>query len=562
MTDTVVGTANNDTLFFVGTLGQFNQTLVNPYSGYTITVDEEKYIGTSSYDGLGGTDTILMSSIGDVLIAFGEDGVVLKNVERIAAGNGGDIVSIASSSTDYGSIIIQGGLGSDIIWSNIGNDSLDGGGGSDLMDGGPGDDLLKGGDSPANIPDSDDDELYGGWGNDRLYGQKGNDVLYGGNNSMYIIYQKQFADSQIIPQLKESVHITEVNPPEEPDPALGIVTGNLSVNFDATATITFRDGFAGYRNSLGAYAIADDGSIISTQIYWGNVKTAGIDTPHIVDLPTGVDGGNFGFFIIADGFGVNGGYAGLDITGDGVLKFIYHYGQADERTATVYDRGTDIKLIYDDGTTERALNGYVYHTTERDGNPALNWDNHTHAVSGLLHQGNNDVLRIGFEDLPNLGDADFEDVLFDLNINPYIIDVSDPGSDILVGGGGDDLLYGEGGNDLLIIGDGFDQAWGGSGRDIFAFDLFDNSPDIIHDFVTGANGDILNITDVLAGYDPLHDMIEDYVRLVNSGGDTQVQLLKSGSFQTLAIIDGGIGTTDVQHLIDSGNLVVDQSVIV
>jgi Ca2+-binding RTX toxin-like protein len=556
MAETVSGNAGNDILTFKGQTGQYSATLTNPYSGVTVTINESKNIGTHSYDGGAGTDSIFMTNSGDVLVAFGEDGITIDGVERIIAGAGGDVISIASSTHNYGDIIMDGGIGGDIMWSNNGNDTLSGGGGGDLMDGGGGNDALYGGDDPYG--ESDDDILYGGFGNDVLYGQKGNDVIYGGNNSGYLLVLKKFYDAQIIPTLQEGVNIAD--PVVNGDPALGVTNGNLSVNFDATATITFRDGFAGYNNTLGAYAIAADGTIVDARIYWGNVKTAGIDTPHIVDLPTGADGGDFGFFIIANGFNENGAYSGYDITAEGMLSFIYHYGQADERTATVYDAGVDIALVYDNGTMQQVLNGYVYHTTERDGSTMLNTDGFTHAVSGLLSEDNNDVLRIGFEDLPGLGDADFEDVLFDININPYIIDISEPGNDVLIGGGGDDRMYGEGGNDLIIMGDGADQAWGGTGSDIFAFDIFDDAPDIIHDFQAGVGGDVLNITDILTDYDPMDHAIADFVRLTSNGSGTDIEVLKGGSFETLVHLEG-VGGIDLAALIDNGNLVTDQSVI-
>lgn len=560
MAEIITGTAGNNLMTFQGQMGQYDATLVNPYTGVSVSISEEKNIGTHSYDGGDGDDILFMSNTGDVLVAFGDEDITLASIERIIAGNGGDVISIASTTTSYGDIIIEGGEGGDIMWSNNGNDTLFGGGGGDMLDGGGGHDLMYGGDD--RYGDSDDDTIYGGYGNDTLYGQKGNDILYGDIGASYYMLVKQFADAQIIPTLTESVNIVDL--PIPGDPALGVADGNLSVNYDARATITFCEGFAGYNNTLGAYAIAKDGRMISTQIYWGNVKTAGIDTPHVVDLPTGADGGDFGFFIIADGFDVNHSYDGMDITADGMLSFIYHYGQEDARTATVYDAGTDIKLVYDDGAGAHVLGGYVYHTTERGDSAALNWDGMTHAVSGLLDEGNHDVLRIGFEDLPNLGDADFEDVLFDLSINPALINITGAGNDILIGGAGDDMMYGESGDDLIIMGDGLDEVWGGIGSDIFAFDIFDDAPDIIHDFETGNGGDVLNISDILADYDPMDDVIADFVRLsVTDDGNTAIEVAADGGgdFAVLTIVDGDMGGVDLQSLIDHGNLVADQSVI-
>src|SRR5690606_22785299 len=113
-------------------------------------------------------------------------------------------------------------------------------------------------------------------------------------------------------------------------PALGVADGNLSVDYAATATITFRKGYAGYNNSLGSFAVAADGTIVSASMHWANVKTAGIDITHTIELPVGANGGDYGFFLIGDGNTANNGYAGLDVTGAGHIEFIYNYGKADE----------------------------------------------------------------------------------------------------------------------------------------------------------------------------------------------------------------------------------------
>jgi Ca2+-binding RTX toxin-like protein len=215
--------------------------------------------------------------------------------------------------------------------------------------------------------------------------------------------------------------------------------------------------------------------------------------------------------------------------------------------------------------TIEVLKGFVYHTTPRgDDTPDINWDGEIHALSGLLEGGDQDVLRIGFEDLPNLGDADFEDVLFDLDIDRVHIDASEVGDDILIGGGGNDILYGEAGDDVLVIGDGFDQATGGSGADLFVFDVFDGLADKILDF-NSAEGDVLNISDILSGYDPLTDALTDFVQLVQNGGDTELHVDADGAaggvnFTALAIFDGGIADT-LGDLINNGNLVADSPVV-
>lgn len=553
----ITGTSGNDFLFLQGEITQFTATLVNPYSGFSVFIDEEKNVNTGRYDGLNGFDVLFLTNIGDVLqIADSSNILLIQNIERILAGDGGDVVNLASTDLVLSDIVINGGAEGDILWGNAGNDTIDGLSGDDHIDGGPGNDTLNGGE--------DNDLIVGGLGDDVLNGGAGNDILYGGNNDTPLVTDKDFTDPVVFPNLIDGKNIKNLRPPG--DPALGVVDGNLSVDFDAQAEITFRKGFAGYNNTLGSYAVTADGTLVDAKIHWANVKTAGLDITHIIDLPTGADGGDFGFFIIANGDRVNQQYGDLDIDGNGVLKFIYDYGGANERDANITDDGQDISLVYDDGTTEKVLNGKIYHTTERDGDTSLNWDGKTHVLSGIVEEDNSDVLRIGFEDLPMLGDADYEDILFDLNIIGHSIDTSEPGNDILIGGAGDDILYGEGGNDILIVGEGADRIYGGTGSDTIAYDMMDGIIDTIFGFERGVGGDVLNITDILQGYDPLSDAISDFVRLTDTANGTEVQINADGdvggAFTAIALIDGGIGTDTLANLIANGNLVADQGVMV
>jgi len=572
-----------------------------------------------------------------------------------------------------------------------------------------------------------DDTLFGQEGNDTLLGGDGNDILWGGDGqTQSFSMDKVFNDHIAFPNVTENKDISNLRPPG--DPALGVKDGNLSVDFDATAELTFRNSFANYNNTLGVYSIASDGTIQMASVLWENVKDAGVDVTHQIDIPGGENGGDFGFFVIANGDRVNQGYDNLDITGEGNIRFVYDFGGANEREANISDNGENISVVYDDGTNVQVLSGPVYHTTSREGSADLNPDGKTHVISGLTSDGSEissfnpaksdfkgrvdevskdgitvstddgllkyagrhdafgikgngskeisgdetlsvsldegassvtltltkiswlekfgsldfdiymsgqqnpvhhefklydgefegsdtvkltlnasdfgsnsdmitgfdlsahdswffdvsflvkdieaegapildtDTLRIGFEDLPMLGDADYEDVLFDLNINPETVVITQPGDDVLIGGAGNDILYGEGGNDLLIVGEGLDTMTGGEGSDTFAFDTLDQDADIIKDFETGENGDILNISDILENYDPLSDAISDFVELTDNGGDTEIGINADGdaggNFETLAVIEGGIGDQTLSDLIANGNLVADQSVTV
>ena len=550
-----MATSGTDFINFVGALQQVTLTLTNPYSSKSIDVDDEFRVNTSSYDGMGGIDFLIMTNDGDFLSVTDNIGIqVVQNIENFLAGDGGDVINLADSTIILGDVFITGGAGDDILWANAGNDTVSGAQGNDIIDGGPGNDTLNGND--------DNDQIFGGASDDRLDGGNGDDILFGGTDLGLIDLDREFVDDITFPELIEGVDIQDLIPPGSP--ALGINSDNLSVEFGATATLTFREGFAGYNNTLGIYSIAADGTIQMASVLWANVKDAGINTEHSVDLPVGEDGGQFGFFIIANGDRVNDEYVGLDITGDGVISFVYDYGGANERAATVNDDGNLVSVVYDDGVTVQVLDGYHYHTTPRGDTPDINWDGDIHAVSGLLDPANQDVLRIGFEDLPNLGDADFEDVLFDLNIDRVRVDASEVGADILIGGAGNDVLYGEAGDDILIVGDGFDQIYGGSGSDQIVFDVMDGLADQIFGFETGVGADVINITDILQGFDPLTDALSDFVQLVQNGSDTELQVDVDGSagvasFAVLAVIDGGVSDT-LADLITNGNLVADSSV--
>ncbi len=545
-----MATSGDDLILFSGQMAFVTTTLINPYSSKEYYLEDEEFnVNDAAYDGFAGLDTLLFTSMGDFLTIKNSFGVQLvKNVETFLAGNGGDVINLADKDITYGNVTIFGGNGDDILWSNIGSDLITGGGGNDIIEGGPGNDNLFGGD--------DNDQIYGGAGDDTINGDAGNDILYGGTDLGLRDIDKDFFDNVSFPDLKERTNIADLVPPGTS--ALGIAGDNLTLEFDATATLTFREGFAGYNNTLGVYRIAADGTIESASVLWANVKAAGLNVAHQIDLPLLEDGGAFAFFIIADGDRKNSGYSGLDITGEGHVKFVYDFGGANERAAKVSDDGTLVSVVYDDGATVRLLQGFDYHTTPRDGDNAINGDGKTHAVSGSVDEFGSNILRIGFEDLPNLGDADFEDVLFDLDINITRIDSTETGNDILNGGAGDDILYGEGGDDILIIGQGMDQAYGGAGSDTYRFDVIDSDVDTIHGFESGVGGDVLDLSAILFFNPNVGGPIENFLQLTQNGADTEIRVNQDGDiggvFTYIAIVEGGIDAT-INDLISNGNLI-------
>jgi hypothetical protein len=107
-----------------------------------------------------------------------------------------------------------------------------------------------------------------------------------------------------------------------------------------------------------------------------------------------------------------------------------------------------------------------------------------------------------------------------------------------------------------------DTLTGGYGPDTFRYlasDLDANS-DHITDFST-AQGDKIDIKDLLVGYDPVTKAITDFVEFTTSGANTIAKVDRDGTgttygWQQIAILDNVTGLTDEAALKASGNLIV------
>ncbi|HEX2752115.1 MAG TPA: DUF4114 domain-containing protein, partial [Alphaproteobacteria bacterium] len=251
-----------------------------------------------------------------------------------------------------------------------------------------------------------------------------------------VTLEHDFDGSVEFPDLVEGVAYTGTE-------ALGVLASDITVGHATTATVTFVSEGAGYSNTMGAYVVDPATGVISAaNILFtnGNAITAG-DTATF-DVPAG--GGQLGFFIIADGYSHNGGYPGIDFS-TGTLSFV---NTVTGQPATINDSAADIALIYTNASgVETTLSGPVYHTTMRGGDADINPDGQIHTLSGANTVGDTDTLRIGFEDLPNLGDTDYEDFIFDLVVNDAVIPGTDCPQDEFVY----TLVDGDGDNDTAIL---------------------------------------------------------------------------------------------------------------
>jgi len=120
-------------------------------------------------------------------------------------------------------------------------------------------------------------------------------------------------------------------------------------------------------------------------------------------------------------------------------------------------------------------------------------------------------------------------------------------SDFLVGGPGNDVLNGSTGRDIIVGGGGNDTLTGGAGRDMFGYKTVNQGTDLVKDFTPEL--DVIDLRTIFkqnafqASGKSIYQRLNQFVRLVEAGGSTQVQIDADGkgagqTFNTLAVLEG------------------------
>ena len=148
--------------------------------------------------------------------------------------------------------------------------------------------------------------------------------------------------------------------------------------------------------------------------------------------------------------------------------------------------------------------------------------------------------------------------------------LGESGNDTLTGGLGNDILLGGDGNDLLIGGIGSDTLTGGAGKDTFKWMAGDaGGTDTIKDFTTGANGDVLDLSELLSGEHADASTLDHYLTFASGPGSGKstltIDLDGAGSgttthtilFDNVDLTAGKSNLQIIQDLLDQGNLKVD-----
>jgi len=584
--DTITGSAGNDTI--VGGAG--NDTLSGEdgddiflISGVGDGVDRiYGGAGTDTILGSAGTDTIQLSRLDAADSIEVIDGGLGTNA---VAGNASNNVLDFSATTLVNIGHINGMGGHDTITGSAGNDTIIGAAGNDTMRGEDGDDIFIINGSGDGV-----DRIYGGAGMDTIQGSSGDDTIQ--------LSRLDAADSiEVIDGVSGA----------------DVVAGNASNNvldFSATTltNIARIEGLNGHDTITGS---AGNDTIVGGT---GNDTLrggAGDDTFLISGSGDGVDriygeGGNdtilgsagdddiqLSRLDAADSIEVIDGGAGtnrvlgnasnnvLDFTATTLLGIATIEGLGGHDTITG-SAGNDIiiggagndTLRGEDGDDTFIING------SGDGVDRIYGGAGTDTIQGGAGDDTIQLSRLDAADSIEVIDGGLGTNVVAGNASNNVLDFSaaalssidhidggaghdtitgSVGADAIKGGSGNDTIKGGSGDDVLYGEDGLDGLWGELGADIFVFESAAafNNVDIIHDFST-AEGDAIDISDLLTGYDPLTDAIEDFVQITDNGTHSYLAVDTDGgadNFVQVAELRNVTGLTDEDALETAGNLI-------
>ncbi len=555
--------------------------------------------GADIMDGGGNTDTVFYSSSNEAITVD-----LSSSAAQVGGHAEGDI--LISIEHTYGSNhddTIYGTDGYNRIYGKNGNDLIDGQAGNDILYGEAGNDTLTGG--------AGDDDLYGGAGDDT--------AIFSGNYAAYVITDNSGAltvqdtigtdgtddltdierlvfangifengiftstaansvpiaasDSVSIDQ-DQSVTVDVLANDSDPDSdvlsvsiAVAAVSGTAVVNADNTVTYTPNAGF--YGSDSFTYSVDD-----------GHGGTASATVNITVNEVVSSDD-TFVGTLTAEAFDGGDGVDTVD------------YSAATGRVTVRLDNGTG---THNEAAGDTYVNienviGSEHAFDALYGNDA---DNHLQGLGGsdrlygslgadimdgggntdeVFYNSSNAAVTIDLaSSAPQVGGYAEGDTLISIE-HAYGSNHDDTiygtdgynrlygknGDDVLYGRDGDDRLYGDAGDDVIYGGAGIDLLYGNAGADTFVFEAagaFTHS-DNVQDFSL-ADGDKIDISDVLQGYDQVTDSIADFVQITDNGTHSYLSVDADGgadNFVQIAAIFNITGLTDEDALETNGTLV-------
>lgn len=198
-------------------------------------------------------------------------------------------------------------------------------------------------------------------------------------------------------------------------------------------SITFLSESAGFKNAFGMYKIDDDGNIYDVEIIFANASAEGSggalvpgETTYEVSFTADE---KVGFFLMPNAYSYDGG----TLLEDGATDYVMLNAQGEP--ANINEDGP-VSLVHvaADGSQTVAQSRYgsvTWHSTAEDSNNyALNSDSTDHTIWDLNIEEGQLILDMGFEDLWAGGDADYNDIVFRLDVGPEnVLESIDSGKD-------------------------------------------------------------------------------------------------------------------------------------
>jgi len=414
------------------------------------------------------------------------------------------------------------------------------------------------------------DRLYGGAGSDTLSGGKGDDIIVGDRNPRPSSAPVTISAGLTDLDGSETLSVRVAGMPSQAWLSAG--THNADGSWTLTAAqlaglqILFPPGTKDFALTVTATATdhdADSGAVdtesVSTTVQV-HTKAAGSDVLHGGDGNDQVWGTGGHDTITGDNGNdyLSGGLGNDSMTGDNGND-VMHGGGGDDAMSG----GTGRDNMDGDSGNDRLFGGDDNDWMHGDsGNDSLSGDKGNDRLYGdsgndtLFGGDGDDRMSGGSNDDSLSGDAGNDQLAGDSGNDSLSggkgqdrLDGAD-GNDNLNGGDDNDRLFGGSGNDLLVGGNGndwieggrgADTLTGGAGNDRFVYDNINEGGDKITDF---GKGDVIDIGDLLQGccvHGGQDAVNGGFVRFVQSGADTIVQVDQNGggnSFQTLVVLQG------------------------
>lgn len=470
-----------------------------------------------------GAETLFGGPGADTLTGGGGDDVLKghEGADTLFGGAGDDRLS-GSAENDT----LYGGDGADVLAGDDGDDRLEGEAGDDTLYGGQGADVLLGGAGADRlVGHAGDDELRGGDGQDALFGRAGNDALYGGAANDYL--SGDDGDDRLFGEARNDKLVG----------GNGNDTLDGGVGFDKLYGNAGVDTLIGGANKDQLYGGAD-----------GDILDGGDDDDFLV--------GDSGNDSLQGGLGDDRliGGSGDDTLDGGAGADTASYSSATAGVAVDLGAGSAVG----DASIGTDTLVSIENVVGGSASDALTGSDADNVFEGL---GGDDVIT---------GGAGSDTAYYAYATSAVAVDLgagtatggADVGTDTLVsienavGGAGDDTLLGSDAANVLAGGDGADTLTGGAGADRFAFGAGETGTDSITDF-DAAQGDVLDIADLLQGFDPLASNVNDFVQLSAVGANTEVKVDADGlggDFVTVATLEST--STDLDSLLAGGNIEV------